>query len=463
LIVSSFDKILEKIPRYEKYLDVEELDRRSEELAREFPSSVKLMDLGKTAGGERILALSVGNGPHAALLYGYPNPEEPLGGLLLDYFSRALAEDDAFLESTGYTWYMIKCADPDGAKLNRKYPEGPYTPINFARNFYRTPNRTTGWLAFPYRYGEILNLNSPTPETIAMMKIMDGRRIDLMCGLHLLRFGGVTFQVSENCPELYAPFQMLARRNYVPLRNRPGTMLASGIQLGHHLTPAGNYVRAVIQGRGPLPQISGARMIEYERLINPNCFDLVPESSMWYDPRCYDDSPGDATLGEALTYAAKAESETNEVLLKVYQNVKSSLSAKTKFLDMVEDFVTNLVGRYYNIFDPPVPVPENLKKETASVAQKVETEGRADIYYSPCYVSMMIRAIDAQLEVEGGDVLRNAREELSRKMEELGHVFDSKYDCRHYPLRNLIAMNLGSVLYAADYAAKRNGPFQMWH
>lgn len=461
--MQSFDRILEKIPDYQMYPSLEELDRSSEDLAKEFPSTVKILDLGKTADGKKLTGLAVGSGSHAALLYGYPNPEEPLGGILLDYFSRALAQNDELLKSLNYTWFMIKCADPDGAELNRGYLEGPYTPYNFALNFYRTPIKKTGWLSFPYRYPGMLDLNSPTPETLAMVKIMDSSKLDLMCGLHLLRFGGATFQVSEECPELYAPFQMLARRNFVPLRNRTGTMLTRGVQLGRHLTPVGNYIRAKRDGRGPLPPIAGARMIEYERLINPNCFDLVPESSMWYDPRCYDESPSDSTIGEALSYAARKEKETNELVLKVYSAIRSSMTIRTKFLEMTEDFVDWLMSGYYNIFDPPVETPESVRRQKASQAQKVEIEGRADIYHSPCYISMMMRTIDAQVEHGTNSTLGDAREELSRRMEELRRVIDSKYEVKHYPLKNLIMMNLGSVLYAASYAAGRNASFEMWH
>ena len=278
-----FDEILDAIPKYDRYLSVEELDDEYlQSCAREFPANVKLMDIGETVNRNRIRALRIGSGSHNAFLYGFPNPEEPLGGLLLDYFSKAIAENVEFLESMDYTWYMIKCADPDGAELNKGYLSVPYTPYNFALNFYRTPINQTGSMAFPYRYGSILDVDSPTAETLAMMKIMDQNQMDFMSGLHVLRFGGVTYQVSEPCPELYSPLQMLARESHVPLRNRSGTMLAEGVQLGRHLTPAGNYIRAKLDGRGPLPKIAGARMLEYERLINPNCFDFVPESSTWY-------------------------------------------------------------------------------------------------------------------------------------------------------------------------------------
>jgi len=460
-----FNEILNGIPNYDRYRSVEDLDNRSAELAKEFPSIVKLIDLGKTAGGKPISVLRIGSGRHNALLYGFPNPEEPLGGLLLDYFSRALAENHKFLTSMDYTWYMIKCADPDGAELNKGYLDGPYIPYNFALNFYRTPINSTGSMVFPYRYGSILDANSPTAETLAMMKIMDQNEIHFMSGLHVLRFGGVTFQVSEPCPELYSPLQMIARESHIPLRKRPGTMLAEGVQLGRHLTPARNFIRAKLTGLGPLPKISGARMIEYERLINPNCFDLVPESSTWYDPRCYDNSSSDTLLGEAISYASMLEKETNTFILNNYSRIKSHLSARTRFLEMVEDAVDSISTGYYNIFDPPIELSEKDRKEKVTVAQEVEIEGRADIYYSPCYVSMMIRAIDEQVKQQRGTdtILTKVREDLSVKFEELKQAINSKYDCKHYPLKNLIRMDLGSVLYSACYAIKRNASFQMWH
>ena len=203
---------LTRFPYYDRYLSAEELDDRIDELAKEFPANLKVLDLGETAGRRRIRALKIGSGSHNALLYGFPNPEEPLGGLLLDEFSNDIVANDLVLEAMDYTWYIIMCADPDGAALNERYLSLPYTPYNFALNFYRTPINRTGSMAFPYRYGSILDVDSPTAETLAMMKIMDENPMDLMCGLHVLRFGGVTYQVSEPCPELYARATSDARK-----------------------------------------------------------------------------------------------------------------------------------------------------------------------------------------------------------------------------------------------------------
>ena len=55
---------------------------------------------------------------------------------MLEYFSRALCEDDEFRENCGYTWYLIKCIDIDGTKLN----EGWFKSKKFMKYI-----KTIGW------------------------------------------------------------------------------------------------------------------------------------------------------------------------------------------------------------------------------------------------------------------------------------------------------------------------------
>ena len=59
------------------------------------------------------------------------------------------------------------------------------------------------------------------------MKIINGKPFDFVSSLHNMAFGfGITFQVSEPCPLLCAPFQELAKANGIFLRKRVGFMLA---------------------------------------------------------------------------------------------------------------------------------------------------------------------------------------------------------------------------------------------
>jgi len=46
-------------------------------LAKEQSEVVKVLDLGRSAGGDPIKCLKIGEGKYHALVYGFPNSEEP--------------------------------------------------------------------------------------------------------------------------------------------------------------------------------------------------------------------------------------------------------------------------------------------------------------------------------------------------------------------------------------------------
>ena len=98
---------------------------------------------------------------------------------MLEYFSRALAEDDKLREDLGYTWYLIKSIDIDGTKLNEKWFKGPITLSNYARNYFRPAGYEQVEWTFPFKYKKA-NFDKPIPETVALMKIIDEIKPDFM-------------------------------------------------------------------------------------------------------------------------------------------------------------------------------------------------------------------------------------------------------------------------------------------
>jgi len=79
-------------------MTVDELHQRNADLVNEHPGKVELIDLGKSADGEVIDCLKIGDGRHNALIHGFPNCEEPFGGNLLDYMAEALLQDEELRE-----------------------------------------------------------------------------------------------------------------------------------------------------------------------------------------------------------------------------------------------------------------------------------------------------------------------------------------------------------------------------
>jgi len=114
--MSDFTKLINNIPDYQVFLTVDEMDANSRKLAEEYSDVVEVFEAGKSRKGHPILCLKIGNGPRNALMFGCPHPNEPMGAMMLEYFSKALAEDEKLREDLGYTWYLIKSIDIYGTK-----------------------------------------------------------------------------------------------------------------------------------------------------------------------------------------------------------------------------------------------------------------------------------------------------------------------------------------------------------
>ena len=68
--------------------------------------------------------------------------------------------------------------------------KGPYTPLNYALNFYRPAGFQQVEWTFPIKY-KTLDNNDPIPETKALMKIIEEEKPIFIYSLHNAGFGGV--------------------------------------------------------------------------------------------------------------------------------------------------------------------------------------------------------------------------------------------------------------------------------
>ncbi len=210
------DEILRDVPDYREFLTVDELNASSEALADEI-DHVEFFRIGESTEGEPISALKIGEGSKNALLFGFPHPNEPIGSMTLEYISRRLAEDDGLWEEMGYTWYIVKCIDPDGARLNEGWFKGGFTPLKYALNYYRPPGKNQVEWTFPIDY-KTLHFHSPLPETQALMRLIDAHKPTFLYSLHNAGFCGVYWYLGEELPTLYPRLHDLARGHTVRSR-----------------------------------------------------------------------------------------------------------------------------------------------------------------------------------------------------------------------------------------------------
>ncbi|MBD3204709.1 hypothetical protein GF319_00020, partial [Candidatus Bathyarchaeota archaeon] len=443
-------------PEFTRYMTVDELHQRNADMINEYPGKVELIDLGKSTNSEVIDCLKIGEGKYSAFIHGFPNCEEPYGGNLIDYFAEILLQDDQLREDLDYTWYLVKCSDPDGARLNEGFQKGPHTPMNFSLNYYRTPNFLTPESCFPYRFGP-LNLNDPVPETEALMKLMDQVPMTFVSSLHMMKWGGITYEVPEPCEAIYPDLWRVANQFDIFPRKRLGTTYAPGIQYAAYLTPARGWVRQWITGNENIEPIRGCYIYEYGQQLNPNMFMMIPECCIWFDPRMWDDTPLDSTLGESLRYAKETSDEVNNFMLRIWNESLPLLKTESPFKVMMEEWMEPIIKRYTNVTNPPFRFDERIQKKKATMAEKVGVEGRDDLYRM-FYLGGMIRTFNAELEKGGSEKLEDLNQEVMGKLQEYDNYLHDNYTVVNHPIRNLVGMGVGSLIYSAEYAKTKQKP-----
>ncbi|MFX0030170.1 MAG: M14 family zinc carboxypeptidase [Candidatus Hermodarchaeota archaeon] len=210
------DEILDQIPQYKEFMTIAELDDSSRELAKKF-DSVYLKEIGKSRKGRSIYCLKIGEGKENALLFAFPHPNEPIGSMSLEFLSRFLAENPRFTKDTGYTWYLIKAIDIDGAVLNEGWFKGDFDPIKYAKNYYRcAPFDQVEW-TFPIEYKK-LKWENPLPETQVLMHLINKLKPKFMYSLHnALGFGGVYFYISREIGTILRDLTNFVKEENLPL------------------------------------------------------------------------------------------------------------------------------------------------------------------------------------------------------------------------------------------------------
>jgi hypothetical protein len=442
---------LEDMPQWKQYYTVDELNVKTKKIDEEY-NEVELLNLGKSTKGETIECLKVGEGNYNALIHGFPNCEEPIGGVLLEYLTRKLAEDERVRKEIDYTWYLIPCSDPDGARLCEGFQKGEQTIQNFSLNYYRTPVHLTPEWCFPFRFGP-LNLNNPTPETRTLMNLMDRIDFHFISSLHQMKWGGVTYQVPHPCPELYPRLWESAKRFSILLRKRPGTTITPGVSHAQYLTPARGYLRHWANGNKNIEPITGCYIYEYGQMRNPHLFMMIPESTFWYDPRMWDDTPTDESLGDSLQFAQTVVQDVETLLLKVWKETFPTLSTESPFKAMYWKMLNPLINKETNVSNPTLTFSKQIHRRKATVAEKVAIEGR-EVSFRMTHLGGMVRLLDLEIE-EGNTKVKEHRDQVYNKLIEFDKYLQKNFKVVLNPIKNNVGMSISSIIHSAEYSKKR--------
>ena len=452
----TIQSILADVPDYEAFLTVEELNDSTHQLAEEYPEIVKLMTLGHSRQGDPIEALQIGKGDNIALMFAMPHPNEPIGSMMLEYLSRRLAEDDDLRESMNFTWYLVKCVDPDGTRLNEDWFKGPFSIENYARHYYRPPSHLQIEWTFPITHKK-LRFDEPLPETQALMTLIERIQPDFIYSLHNAGFGGAYFYMSEAASSLYPAFYQLVEDQGLNLHlGEPEVVWVSQFADAIFQTPsiANAYDFLEEQGVDPTEAITGGTSsFDYAKAFS-DPFSLICEMPYFEADAIHDTSSSDMVRRDAILEGVERIRAGLHVIEKIYGAVQGELTEPSPFSEAISSFARSIPQ--YLSGQENWAKSDPATEAMATEAQKLDNLVIRRFYMVFLLLGMVIRMIDFQIAITGeSPVLSSARNQAEAAFEKLHHELDSELEYTVIPIRKLVNVQLGSALLAASYAAER--------
>jgi len=460
-----------QVPDYKRFLTVSEMDASSADLARRYPGRVALTQVGLSTDGHPIQALVIGktkpgpglplpDGTEAALLFGCPHPNEPIGAMMLEFVSVFLAEHPEIVERMGYTWYLIKCVDPDGTKLNEGWFPGPFTITNYATNFYRPAGHEQVEWTFPIDY-KTLRFDRPIPETQSLMSIIDQVKPKFMYSLHNAGFGGVYFYMSRAAEGLYASLHEAALEQDLPLnRGEPEVPYAVTLADAVYKMPSSKESYdwlAEHSGKDPADILgSGTSSDDYARRIRPDTFSLVCEMPYFYHPSVTDLEPTEVKRRAAVLDNHARDEVAMRWLRDEFTALRDLLATPSRFRTAVSTFLERWEGH---------SVAQRQWAETSPELERPAT--RAELFsnrqmpefYRLLMLGMAVRMIRAEMDACAGTPrdeaaltrLIEAEAKLSERLAAMCAAAESNIQYDVIPIRKLVSVQLASALYTAEY------------
>ena len=432
-------RLLGRVPDFREFSTLDELAASSCRLVADFPGLARLETVGTSAEGRPIDLLSIGRGRRSALLVGVPHPNEPIGTLTLEFLCRLFCEDDRLREALDTTLHVVKVADPDGLVLNEGWFKGAFSPARYVLEYYRPPHREQVEWSFPVAY-KTLRFTTPSPETAALMRVMERVRPDFFYSLHNAAFCGVYFYVSDERPALFRALHALVAREGLPLHRgepevpylrtlAPATYALFGIQDTYE------YLATTL-GEDPAPVIgAGTSSDDWLRGVSA-AFSLVCELPYYTAPGLDDTTPSGRTRREvALEGLARADALRAE--------------CAAAFTALGRSVPDHRLAR--SVADYLAKTPKRLAAERAHAAgadyEREATRAEAldattcRAFYHLAYLGEVRRL---GVMVGRGDVA----DRLRARVETLAAMIERESALRVLPLRPLVAVQAGAALLA---------------
>jgi hypothetical protein len=353
-------------------------------------------------------------------------------------------------KSFDYTWNIVKCADPDGAKLNEPWFKS-FSVRNFTLNYFRPPSHRQVEWSFPVKY-KTYEWNTPIPETKALMNLIDQTKPDFISSLHMAGFGGVYFYVSENYPMLFQKFYDLVKAEGLPLHlGEPEVpyrvKFADAVFKMPVFEDSYDYYLKQL-GKVPEELKRGTSSYGYARHIS-NPFTLVNEVPFLFHEKAADVSPTEIERKESKLKEIERRESTYRFIQRLFKRVETEIDKTSPFCEVVKEYL---------IRTKHVLEAERKWIETDKEMRRKATE--AEIFDSTigiildelCHYGIFIRLLNASAlkAIRKSEIIECLKEARNR-FDEAYEEFEKKADYKIIPIQKLVRVQLGSLLYTADY------------
>ena len=450
--------LLNSVPDYQEFLTLAEMDASSRALAAEYPDVVELFELGKSTEGRTILGLKIGEGSKNALIFGCPHPNEPIGTMMLEHFTRALAENEELRQTLDYTFYVVKCWDADGFVRNEGWLKGPYTITNYSRHFYRPVSyKQVDW-TFPIDYKDY-HFHDVISETQGMKDLIDRIQPTFTYALHNAGFGGTFFYVTEDVPAIYESLYDATYRQSIPLHLgepeapeipvlAPAVLLAEGIDKSYDFLEkfGAEDICSILQ--------SGTCSDDYSRR-NYGTFTFLTELPYFYDPRIGDQSDSDRIRGDVIIEQLDWNKESRAFLREL-------VTAAEPYVDPDDVYLLNLKEALIEGVDDAERKMAAEDPEYRRLATKAECFDTLEVmkFYSLLSLGMLVRMHEDALKkddlpAEGRKILAAGLARAKAAWQELAYKLEAKMDYEVIPIRTLVNIQLEAGLKAMTYIHDR--------
>lgn len=454
-----FWDLLNSIPEYTEFLSLDELNASSSRLAAEYPDIVSEFELGKSTEGRTIMGLKIGSGSQNSIMFGCPHPNEPIGTMLLEHFTRALAENEELRRELDYSFYIVKVWDVDGYVRNEGWIKGPYTLYNYSRNFYRPVSyKQVDW-TFPIDYKNY-HFHDTIPETKAMQNLIDEVKPTFTYALHNAGFGGTYFYVTEDYPELYPGLYDATFRMGIPLHLgepeapsikvlAPAVLRADGIDAEY------DYLEKFGEEHPEKVIKSGTCSDAYSK-ERYGTFSFLTELPYFFDPRIADQSPSEKLRGDAMIEGLEWIRNSNAEIMRVFDRTKPY---------MAEDNLYMLVILGDNVCEDGMDAQIRMAKEDPAYRVKATKAQEFDSlwctkFYRLLALGMLIRAHEEELEKEqspeGREALEWGKKEAERMHSELAEFLEENLNYSVIPINTLVNIQLECGIKTALHIHKVN-------